>query len=153
MLNESSGGVRSFFPPPISFFIAPSLPFLWDRPHMTSAKFSEFFDPDPPVRIQPRCTIKSTQNPPYYICFWGTPPPPPRADVIFGWPLSSIQSPIQKTTTTIFLSHSHSFSARSVRTTPATAKRQGFMGTVTGPLVGGGKEGHSTNVYTPSPSQ
>ena len=50
-------------------------------PYMTSAKFSDFFIPPPLFLSQISWFC-------FFVCFLGTPLPPPTADVIYGSPLN-----------------------------------------------------------------
>ena len=56
---------------------------------MTSAKFSDFLTPSRPPCLHFHAT--SLTKLPYCICFWGTPLPPPCADIICTCPLTLLQ--------------------------------------------------------------
>ena len=50
--------------------------------------FHDFWPPPPIVCILDQFIVLNSRNHPYYICFWGTPFPPPTADVICTCPLT-----------------------------------------------------------------
>ena len=50
--------------------------------------FRDFLPPSPLVCILDQFIVLNSRNLPYNICFWGTPLPPPTADIICTCPLT-----------------------------------------------------------------